>query len=80
MFDEKKFRARMVLFGYTFEKLAKELGINVTTLHQKVKRHGAFSREEIYKLMKILKMTYEEMNEIFFTDELTDTQVIEEVE
>ena len=68
MFDERKFRAQLVLRGISMKELAVELGLNESTLYRKVKANGAFTREEINRMIVILEIS--DPKEIFFTDKL----------
>lgn len=68
MFDERKFRAQIVLKGLTVKDLATQLGVNESTLHRKIRQDGNFSRDEINKLISILEI--ENPADIFFADEL----------
>ena len=72
MFDERKFKAQMVMAGVTQAQLATFLRINVSTLYRKIKNNGDFSREEISKLVDILHI--DNPQDIFFARELTETQ------
>lgn len=73
MFDERLFRAKVVLKGLTLAKLAELMDINEATLHGKFKRQGAFSRAEMNKIRCILSLTDQELIDIFFAQELTET-------
>lgn len=68
MFDERRFRAQLALVGISMKALADILGINESTLYRKVKDDGAFTREEINKMIDALKI--EDPKAIFFADEL----------
>ena len=68
VFDERKFRAQIVLKGLTVKDLATQLGVNESTLHRKIRQDGNFSRDEINKLISILDI--ENPADIFFADEL----------
>lgn len=75
MFDEKLFRAQMLVAGVTISDIAKALNINETTVYRKINNDGSFSRDEIQKLCKVLKITtFETLNRIFFATELAETQ------
>lgn len=56
MFSEKRFKAQMVLAGLNQEEVAKALGIHPVTLYRKIRNNGDFSRDEISKLVDILKI------------------------
>ena len=73
MFDERRFRAQMVLSGMSMKVLADILGLNESTLYRKIKADGAFTREEINKMIDVLNIS--DPKSIFFTDELASTQV-----
>ena len=68
MFDERRFRAQLALVGISMKALADILGINESTLYRKVKDDGAFTREEINKMIDALKI--EDPKAIFFANEL----------
>lgn len=68
MFDEKRFRAQMILANVTMKELAKILEIDESTLYRKIKAGGTFSRKEINAMIPVLKI--KEPMEIFFTEEL----------
>jgi len=73
VFDERRFRAQMVLSGMSMKVLADILGLNESTLYRKIKADGAFTREEINKMIDVLNIS--DPKSIFFTDELASTQV-----
>ena len=69
MFNERKFNAQLVLAGITKEQLAEAIGINASTLHRKIATDGNFTRPEIIKMLKPMKIeSAEQMNEIFFEE------------
>ncbi len=70
MFDERLFRSKVVLNGLTLNKLADLMGINEATLHGKLKRHGAFSRDEIDSIRRILELSDDDIMAIFFAQKL----------
>lgn len=70
MFDRNKLRAKIVEKGFTMEKLAKILGIDNATLYRKMSMKSDFTRNEIVMIKKILEMTIDEVNSIFFAEEL----------
>ena len=62
----------MVLQGVSMKTLASELDINEATLYRKIKDNGAFTRNEINKMIVFLQIT--DPKDIFFAEELADTQ------
>lgn len=70
MFNRNKFRAKVVENGFTLEEVAKQLGINPSTLDRKMSGISDFSRNEIQILRKVLSMTAADCDEIFFAEEL----------
>ena len=67
MFDETAFREQMQMVGVTFSDIAKALGINESTVFRKLADDGRFTRDEIQKLCKVLKIkTNRDLNRIFF--------------
>lgn len=72
LFDKRKFKAQMILVGVTSKELAEKLGINESTLYRKINSDGNFTRTEINKLILLLRI--DDPKEIFFADELAETQ------
>ncbi len=68
MFDEKKFRAALVLKGISLSEVAKAMGINVVTLYRKMSGESDFYRNEIQKFCELTGI--ENPSDIFFADEL----------
>lgn len=68
MFNEKLFKAQMVLQGITVAELAGKMGINASTLYRKIKADGDFSRSEINQMIVLLHI--ENPQDIFFAQEL----------
>lgn len=68
MFDERKFKAQLVLKGMSMKQLAKALNINESTLYRKIQQNGAFTREEINRIIDLLGIEHPE--EIFFAQKL----------
>ena len=69
MFDELAFRERMLEMGVTFSDIAKALNINESTVFRKISANGRFTRDEIMKLCKLLKIrTRKDLNRIFFAN------------
>ena len=56
MFDKNRFRAQLVLMGITMKELAEKLEIDESTLYRKVNTGGSFTRDEINKMIDILKI------------------------
>ena len=63
----------MVLFGDTGDTLAEFLGINRSTLSYKMNqtKGGEFVQGEIAKIKERYNLTAEELNDIFFADEVS---------
>lgn len=73
MFNKRLFEAHLVLVGVTKAELAKTLGINVATLSRKLQRDGDFTREEINRIMEVLKI--DNPTEIFFAKEYAQANI-----
>lgn len=52
--------------GKTIFQLQKEMGISKTALYRKMNDITCFTSKEIKTIVKILDLSLEEMNEIFF--------------
>lgn len=68
MFDERRFKAQVVLAGLTMRQVAAELGIDETTLYRKMSGKSDFYRKEIQRLCDLLKI--EDPAAVFFAEEL----------
>lgn len=68
MFDEKKFKAQMVLAGVTQKEVAEKLGIDEATFYRKMASGGTFTRQQISALIEILDI--DDPMAIFFAEEL----------
>ena len=73
MFDERRFKAQMILAGVTVKELSDMLDIDESTFYRKLKMGGAFTRKEINDMISILHIS--NPMDIFFTDRLAETQV-----
>lgn len=72
MFNKLKFKAATVLAGMTYKQVAEKLEIDESTLYRKINADGAFTRDEIGKIIQILGIT--DPMSIFFDEELAATQ------
>lgn len=68
MFNRNLFRAKVVAMGMTLEEVARKMGINPSTLDRKMSGNSDFTRSEIQSLRKMLTMTADECDSIFFAD------------
>lgn len=68
VFDEKKFRAQIILKDKTYREVAKTLNISLATFHRRIAAQGNFTRKEIGILIEFLEI--EKPMEIFFAKEL----------
>lgn len=64
--DKNKFRAALALKGYSYEDIAKKIGVHVTSISNKVNGKTEFNREEIKKIVNILELNPEELMWVFF--------------
>ena len=68
MFDERKFRAQLILADVSMRDLADILHVNPSTLYRKIQQDGSFTREEINTMIDVLHI--EDPKEIFFAEQL----------
>lgn len=74
MFNEKLFRIALLKRGVSQKQIAKLLDINVVTLYRKIKGDSDFYRDEIQKICDFLKLGLKEKEDIFFDQNITETQ------
>lgn len=68
MTDTKRFKAAIALRGFTMDKLAEALGISTATLSYKVNNIRQFKTSEIQAIKRILNLSAEERDKIFFAE------------
>ena len=69
-----EFKIAQIRAGVSKEDLAKELCINPTTVYRKFNGESDFTLSELKVLKKVLKLSNEDVDRIFFSDSLTETQ------
>lgn len=72
--DKNKLRGYALMKGLTLEGLSKKLGINSATLYRKMGGNSDFTLAEIQLIQNILSLSFNEIEDIFFTNYLTKTQ------
>lgn len=70
MFNAMKLKGKMAEKGYTQQSISAVLGINPSTFQRKMSGDTEFNRGEIAALRKALELTSEEVDGIFFAEEL----------
>lgn len=60
--------------GLTLAKVADILGINVSTLHRKIKGTTDFTRSEVLLIRECLKLNPAETDQIFFSQQFAEMQ------
>lgn len=66
-----KLKGKIIEKGFTIESLANAINISKATMYRKIKDGGdSFSIEEAFLISKELNLTYEEINSIFFTQNI----------
>lgn len=64
--NKNKLKGKIREQGLTYKILAKKIGISVTSVNYKVNGQNLFNHEEMIKLREILRLTDNEIIEIFF--------------
>jgi len=72
MVKVNKLKAKIVERDLSIQTVAKQLGMNRSTLYRKLKRGSgeAFTVGEVRKLSEILQLTPDEITEIFFSKDV----------
>lgn len=70
MFKRNLFESAMARKGKTLGDIATALGLNRCTIYKKVSQKSDFTREEVQKIKEYLDIPVEEMNAIFFAEEV----------
>jgi hypothetical protein len=64
--NKNKLKGKIRERGLTYQKLAKKIGIGLTSMNYKINGKHLFNHEEMIKLREILRLTDNEIIEIFF--------------
>lgn len=73
MFKSELLKGKMVSKKINAEYLSDKLGINITTFYRKLSGESEFNRLEMNIIKNILSLTKDEMDSIFFNEQLTET-------
>lgn len=69
-----EFQIAQIRAGVTKEEIAKSLDINISTVYRKINGESDFTLSELRVLKKIFGLSKDDVDRIFFSDELTQTQ------
>lgn len=69
-----EFKIAQIRAGVSKEDIAKHLGLNPTTIYRKFNGESDFTLSELRKLKKFLNLSNEDVDRIFFSEELAETQ------
>lgn len=64
-FNEKELKVAVIRADTNYESLAKELGVSKSSFYNYI-NNGNFKLCDIHKIAKILKLSFSEINSIFF--------------
>lgn len=79
MVNVKRLKGKIVEYGISVDILAKEIGINKSTLYRKINSGGGnITVSEVKKISGVLKLSRNEIYEIFFLNE--NSQICEKEE
>ena len=70
-----RLKGKIIEKGSSVAQVCKAIGINPATFWRKCNGASSFTRKEIIAIKEFLQLTVEEVMYIFFSDELTETQV-----
>lgn len=74
MININKLKAKMVENEITVSQLADLVGVNQATMYRRFNAGENFSIKEASEIAKILNLTAEELNNIFFSEIVADMQ------
>lgn len=69
MTNSLKLKARILEKGFTFQKLAKEIGISYQSMSYKINNKREFNQTEIFNICRILEIDENERSAYFFVSE-----------
>jgi DNA-binding XRE family transcriptional regulator len=67
---EQKLYGLMIMNGHTKTSIAEKLNITPITMTQKMKGRSDWTRLEIQLIIRELRLSFEEVNELFFDGEI----------
>ena len=65
--NKNKLKGKIRERGLTYQKLAKKIGIGLTSMNYKINGKNLFNQEEMKKLKEALRLTDNETIDIFFS-------------
>lgn len=65
--DANLLRGAIVAHGYTLLEFSEAVGIKRTALYRKLRGITEFDRSEIERIIAVLDLTADQVNDIFFT-------------
>ncbi|MBP3342274.1 MAG: XRE family transcriptional regulator [Peptococcaceae bacterium] len=69
MFNANKLRGKIVENGLSVPEVASALGMDKSTFYRRLDdKEGSFTVKEVSLLSKLLKLSVEELNSIFFAE------------
>lgn len=68
MTDTLKLKCAMLMAGFTIAKMASALGLSYYGFYKKLNNKSSFKSNEIAKAIEVLKIGNEQVNEIFFAE------------
>lgn len=71
MVKKNLLEAKMKIYGDTQKDLAEVIGISLQTFNLKLNGKSEFTRDEIQKIKVRYNLTAEEIDEIFFADDVS---------
>lgn len=71
MVDTAKLRYYISIRGETISSFGNALGISKASLYRKMKRKTEFTREDIQKAISFLRLSSNEIMEIFFDEKVS---------
>jgi DNA-binding XRE family transcriptional regulator len=72
-----EFKIAQIRAGVSKEDIAKFLGINPTTVYRKFNGESDFTLSELRTLKKVLNLSKDDVDRIFFSESLAETQEAE---
>lgn len=74
MYNYNKLLGKVKEKGFTLEVLAKMIGINVSTLSQKLNNKSEFRQDEIKRICKVIGIEMNDIGEYFFYQKTSELQ------
>ena len=74
IYDYSKLKGKIREKDLTMRQFSKGIGVSMTTLYTRLNNSTYFSTSEIENAMNLLDLSFDDVNDIFFTHQIRQTE------